>query len=116
MKEQEINRYWKKMINTMNDGLLLIGLDGAIIMVNRAFERLTGFSGDEVIGRPCTLLNCDACETALSEEEDGWCSLFKEGQESRKRCLVLRKDGTCLPVLKNASLLKDEEGKVLGAI
>jgi len=34
MKEQEINRYWKRIVNTMNDGLMLVGPDGAIIMVN----------------------------------------------------------------------------------
>jgi len=33
-----------------------------------------------------------------------------------KRCVIKRKDGTYLPVLKNASLLKDENDQVLGAV
>ena len=116
MKEHEINRYWKKMINTMNDGLMLVGPDGTILMVNQAFERLTGFTGDEVVGRPCTILNCDACDTTLTEENDAWCALFQQGQDVKKRCIVMKKDGTYLPVIKGASLLTDDQGAYLGAV
>jgi len=116
MKEQEINRYWKKILNTMNDGLILVGPDGTILMVNEAFEQLLGYTADEVIGRPCTLLNCDACETTLSEEGGAWCTLFAQGIDVKKRCIVMKKDGTYLPALKNASLLKDYKGSSLGAV
>jgi PAS domain S-box-containing protein len=116
MNEHEINRYWKKMINTMNDGLMLVGPDGTILMVNQAFERLTGYHSDEVMGRPCTILNCDACDTALTEENDCWCTLFQQGQDVKKRCIVMKKDGTYLPVIKGASLLTDDQGAYLGAV
>jgi transcriptional regulator with PAS, ATPase and Fis domain len=35
---------------------------------------------------------------------------------SRKQCSIIKKDGSCVPVLKNASLLKDDEGLPLGAV
>ncbi|MFH2219702.1 MAG: sigma 54-interacting transcriptional regulator [Pseudomonadota bacterium] len=116
MKEQEINRYWKRIVNTMNDGLMLIDPDGAIVMVNEAFEQLTGYTADEVLGRPCTLLKCDACETTLNREGGGWCALFEHEQDIKRRCLVVKKDGTYLPILKNASLLRDERGVPLGSV
>jgi len=118
MNEQQINRYWKRIVNTMNDGLMLVGPQGTILMVNRAFENLTGYSADEVIGRSCTLLECDACEKMLQNEGRGWCTLFKEGQKDLKRCrcMIARKDGTWLPALKNASVLRDGEGKPLGVV
>ena len=65
MDEKEINRYWKKIVNTMTEGLMLVGPDGTIIMVNEAFEKLTGYTANEVIGRACTLLECDACEGTM---------------------------------------------------
>jgi PAS domain S-box-containing protein len=62
MSEAQINRYWKRIVNTMNDGLMIIGTDGTVISVNRAFERITGYSAGDVVGRSCTLLQCDGCD------------------------------------------------------
>ena len=81
MQDQELNRYWKKIIDTMNDGLILVSPDGTILMVNQAFERLTGFTSEEIVGRPCTILNCDACEITLQKGRKKWCSLFERGRD-----------------------------------
>jgi two-component system response regulator HydG len=116
MNTQEINRYLKDIIGTMNEGLLLVAPDGTMLMVNKAFEELTGYKAEEVVGRPCTLLHCDACETTLKKDGASWCSLFENGQVIKKRCSIIKKDGSCLPVLKNASLLKDDEGLPLGSV
>jgi PAS domain S-box-containing protein len=52
MKNEDISRYWKRIINTMNDGLMLISAEGIILMVNKSFERLTGYSAEEASGNP----------------------------------------------------------------
>jgi two-component system, NtrC family, response regulator HydG len=116
MNTQEINRYLKNIIGIMNEGLLLVAPDGTMLMVNKAFEELTGYKAEEIVGRPCTILSCDACETTLKKDGASWCSLFDKGQVIKKRCSLIKKDGSCLPVIKNASLLKDDEGIPLGAV
>ncbi len=119
MKPTEMSRYWKKIINTMNDGLMLIGTDGAILMVNRAFEQLSGYKAEEVIGKPCTLLNCDACERVIKKDGDSWrCALFDPGHQDIKRCrcMITVKDGTYMPALKNASVLRNDDGEPLGVV
>ncbi|MFH1154691.1 MAG: sigma 54-interacting transcriptional regulator [Pseudomonadota bacterium] len=116
MKEHEINRQWKQIVNTMNDGLMLIGPDGSILMVNKAFERMTGYRADEIMGRPCTLMGCDACEGQLRQGQHFWCTLFEKTGDIKCRCSILKKDGGLLPVLKNAALLEDENGKPSGAV
>jgi two-component system, NtrC family, response regulator HydG len=116
MNTQEINRYLKDIIGTMTEGLILVAPDGTMLMVNKAFEELTGYKSEEVLGRPCTLLSCDACETTLTKDAHSWCTLFEKGQVIKKRCSLIKKDGSCLPVLKNASLLRDDKGLPLGAI
>ncbi len=116
MNEREINRYWKKIVNTMTEGLMLVGPDGTIVMVNEAFEELTEYKADEVIGKPCTLLECDACEGTMKASAHKWCKLFEEGQVIKCRCHLLKKDGTYISALKNASVLKDENDVPLGAV
>ena len=116
MNEQEINRYWKKIVNTMTEGLMLVGPDGTIVMVNEAFEKLTQYAADEIIGKPCTLLECDACEGTMKASAHRWCKLFEEGQVIKCRCHLLKKDGTYVSALKNASVLKDDNGSPLGAV
>jgi two-component system, NtrC family, response regulator HydG len=109
--------HWFRIINTMNEGLMIVGTDGKIIMVNQAFETLTGFSESELLGKPCTILHCDACGRILGKGAS-WCALFENPPDpvKRCRCTILRKDGTGLPALKNASVLRDEAGKIMGAV
>ena len=113
-----INRHWERVINTMSEGMLIISQQGRILSVNRSFEEMTGYAAKEVAGRPCTLLACEACEMAINNLGDGWCKLFEPGQPEmrRCRCTIKKKDGTFFPALKNASVLRDEEGTVLGAV
>ena len=116
MEESQVKEHWKRIIDTINDGLMLVRPDGVIVMVNRAFEQMMGFSASEMLGKPCTLLNCDACEKDLKSEDSSWCALFRQGKDVKKRCLVMRKDGTYLQAIKHASLLKSPEGGTIGAV
>ena len=116
MEENEINLYWRRITDIMNDGLIMIGTDGTVVTVNQAFEQLTGYTSDEIIGRPCTFLKCDACEIELKRKDGGWCTLFDSRQKLKRRCLIMKKDGTYLPVIKNASLLENDQGILLGAV
>lgn len=116
MNEWEMNRYWKDIINTMNDGVVLISPDGIILMVNQALGEITGYDRDELIGQSCTIFSCDVCEVCRSEGKGHWCRLFDMGHARRQPCMLQRKDGSYVHVLKNASLLKDADGRVLGAV
>ena len=117
MVDIHIDGFWKRIVNTMNEGLLLIGQDGTILMVNQAFEDLTGYTAEEAVGKPCTILRCDACETLLSKDSPHWCDLFSQEQSDIKqcRCMILKKDGSWLPALKNASVLR-QGGQCIGVV
>ncbi len=118
MRIQDFDRYWERVINTMSEGLLIISQQGRILSVNHSFEEMTGFTAHEIAGQPCTLLACDACEMAINNMGDGWCKLFDSGQPEiqRCRCAIKKKDGTYIPVLKNATVLRDDDGTILGAV
>jgi two-component system response regulator HydG len=118
MHSIDINRYWARVIDTMNDALMIISQDGTILSVNRSFEELSGYASEDIVGQPCTTLRCDACERAFLPETREWCTLFQPENPGirRCRCEIERKDGTMVKVLKNASVLCDEAGNQIGAV
>ena len=116
MFEQELNSYWKIVVDTIQDGVMIVDEAGTIVSVNKALEKITGYSRDEMLGRPCTILNCDVCEIVLEDRGEFWCKLFKTGALDIRECNFQRKDGSDIHVLKNASLLHDAEGRVMGAV
>jgi PAS domain S-box-containing protein len=112
------SRYWEQIINTMSDALVLISPEGRIFLVNRAFEELTGYAAADVVGQSCTMLECDACRNSLQEGRSLWCALFDARQQDKRRvrCTIAHKNGTYLNTIKKASILKDETGRILGAV
>ena len=118
MDEIVTDRYWGRVVDTMNEALLIISKEGVILSVNRSFEEMTGYTAVEATGKRCTLLKCNACELIINGKRSGWCKLFEPNHDDvrRCRCEIVKKDGTRLPALKNASVLYDENGNQLGAV
>ncbi|MGD9248433.1 MAG: sigma 54-interacting transcriptional regulator [Desulfobacteraceae bacterium] len=112
------DKYWGRVVDTMNDALLIISNQGVILSVNRSFEEMTGYTATEAVGQRCTLLECNARELIINDNRTVWCKLFEPNHEGvrRSRCEIIKKDGTRLPALKNASVLYDEDGTQLGAV
>ncbi|KJS33767.1 MAG: Fis family transcriptional regulator [Desulfatitalea sp. BRH_c12] len=116
MARENLNHYWKTVVDTIQDGVMIVSPQGIIISVNRGFEEITGFSRDEALGQSCAILNCAACETARRADGCNWCVMFKKGDLKKQKCVIIRKDGRPVHVVKNASVLKDEDGNVTGAV
>ncbi len=116
MFEQELNIYWKTVVDTLRDGVMIVDKRGTIVSVNKALETITGYPRDELIGNPCSILNCDICEIAREEKGNYWCNLFRTGNFNMRKCTLMKRDGGYIHCVKNASLLHDAEGKVLGAV
>ena len=116
MVEEELDRYWKTVVNTIQDGIMIVDTCGRIISINKAFENITGYSKDDIIGKSCAVLNCDLFQMARGKKKDKWCVLFDTGTMDRRRCTLVKKDGGLIYALKNASILYDSKGKVIGAV
>ena len=116
MFEQELNKYWKTVVDTIQDGVMIVDKVGTIVSANKAFEKITGYKQAEIIGESCTTLNCNTCEAAREKRGDHWCVLFRTGAVKMSKCAIQKADGNYINVLKNASLLHDTHGKVIGAV
>ena len=113
---EDLDRYWKAVVSTIQDGLIIIDTCGSIVSVNNAMESILGYSREELIGQKCSILNCSLYKSAREKGRPHWCILFRSGALSQRRCTIMRRDGTHLQVLKNASPLRDGRGKLIGAV
>ncbi|AZC16405.1 MULTISPECIES: PAS domain-containing protein [Pseudomonas] len=84
----------QRMINASNDGIVVAeqeGEDTILIYVNPAFERLTGYSADEVLYQDCRFLQSgDRDQPGLQAVRQA----LKEGRPCREVLRNYRKDGS----------------------
>ncbi|MDX9787673.1 MAG: sigma 54-interacting transcriptional regulator [Desulfobacterales bacterium] len=116
MNAHDLNQYWKTVVNTIQDGVMIVNPDGTIISINKGFENISGYTHDEIVGQSCAMLQCSACEIARQGESCHWCVMFRKGELRKQKCLLTRKDGRNVHILKNASVLKDSQGNIIGAV
>jgi len=119
MKEEndmDINYLWKTVFDTLSNGILILDSKGKILEANIAAERMTGYTADELLGMSCESLNCTGCEIYGPRTRKKWCSLFEKGKVRDKKCEITNKDQRIVHIEKNASVLYDEKGGILGAV
>jgi PAS domain S-box-containing protein len=109
-------KFLMNVFENMRDGLMIMDPDGHIIYFNEAAEKITGYSGSEVYGKSCSILDTDTCVILTESGRQKCCSLFTTGQVQEKRCRIRTKSGRTVYLLKNAVLLKNDEDEVIGAV
>ena len=103
------NAYNRSLIETSLDPLVTITPEGKIGDVNQATEKVTGFTRAELIGTDFHTYFSDPVKARL-----GYQKVFETGTVRDYDLEICHKDGSTTPVLYNASLYRDETGKVLG--
>jgi len=116
MDQQEMVSFWKTIVETMMDGLMVVDADGMIVAVNQATEQITGFTREELIGSPCTILNCDNCSARSIPGKGFVCDLFETNKMEKRKCTLVRKDGERLQIMKKSSILIGKDGRVSGGV
>ena len=94
-----------QLMDILSDGLFMVDTAGRICEVNGSLCRLMGYERHELLGRPCSVLGCDTCAAVRLDDAEHWCALFEQKLVMRRRCHLRHKNGTPIPVLKNARLV-----------
>ena len=116
MKKDECKIYWDSVVDTMMEGLFIVDTEGTILTINPAAEKITGYSREEVIGRQCTVFESDTCMLSTPAGNVKRCRLFEKGRVVQKKCVLRRKNGTHVHLLKNATVLRDRTGEIIGGV
>jgi PAS domain S-box-containing protein len=116
MFQHGYEKFWEKVIDTMMEGVVVVDPQGVILTVNHALEEITGYRREELLGRPCALIKTDACYNSINAGTGKQCELFQSGCIRRSKCVLAKKDGSLVHVLKNAALIKDNSGEILGGV
>lgn len=104
------------MVDCLQDGLLVVDPGGVIVAANRSAEIMTGYTSDELIGKSCRILNCTGCKIIAKGRGINWCDLFVRGNVRGKRCMITNKQQRQVDVIKSASVLRDDNGAIIGAV
>jgi two-component system, NtrC family, response regulator HydG len=116
MQDQTLDRYWKTVIDIIHDGVMIVDVGGTIVSANNALARITGYGQTELVGQPCSILKCSSCNKVFDNTNHHWCLLFRSGSLEMRKCTMVRKNGSVVHLMKNASVLHDENNHVIGAV
>ena len=110
-EKDRVSNYLNNILTSMTGGVLVVDLDGNITLFNRSAEEITGRTEEEVLGESYeSIMGLEAGrgKTALHtlETGQGLANVEKE----------LKRGSSTIPIGFSTSLVRDKDGRVLGAI
>ena len=113
------NKVFSEIIDSLHDGLYFTDLDRRIIYWNKAAEKISGFSLDEVINKPCAtniLCHIDAEGNKLCETDCPLAKTIISGAPSENEIYLHHKQGHRVPVSVRTTPRYDSSGDIIGGI
>ncbi len=104
-----VSQYSRSLIEASLDPLVTISADGKITDVNEASIKVTGIGRDKLIGT-----DFSNYFTEPQKAQEGYRQVFEKGFVADYPLTITHKNGKLTDVLYNASVYKDDKGKVLG--
>jgi PAS domain S-box-containing protein len=106
------------ILQSIGEGVVVVGKDQNIVLENRMAERLSGFLLSEVIGKPYQKYFLFYNEQDRNEEVDVIGQVLKHGQNTSTAIPMVysRKDGMSIPVACVSAALRDGSGHLIGSV
>lgn len=100
------------VLDGLLDGIVLVSIDGEVVYVNGAFEKMLGYKADELVGKPVLEL---PTYRGKKENSNKAAVILKQVIERSFADPIdmdaLTKDGKKIPLSFTASLIRDTHGK-----
>ncbi len=109
IKSEEKIRNLANIVESSNDAIGTISLDGIITSWNKGAEQVYGYSQEEILGKPSPIM----APPHLGNETKKLIERIKQGESIRHyETLRLRKDGKIINVSRTLSPVFDSHGKI----
>jgi len=103
----------KTILESISDGVFTVDHDWRVTSFNRAAEQITGIARKEAIGKHCW----EVFRSNMCEEDCALQRTMKQGKSFVDTSTsILNNEGNRTPVVVCTSLLKDEQGRILGGV
>ncbi|MFK5953235.1 MAG: sigma 54-interacting transcriptional regulator [Desulfobacterium sp.] len=112
----DIGKYWQTIIESVQDGVIIVDPGGNIVAANTTALLMTGYKKEEVTGKSCRILNCTGCKIVGKGAGKEWCGLFSRGLIWDKKCSITHKNHRSVQILKSATVFYDDNGEIVGAV
>ncbi len=109
---QEAQALLAAIIDSSDDAIISKDLKGIVRSWNQSAERIFGYTAEEMLGKPITIL---FPPDRLSEESAILQRLQRGERVDHIETVRIRKDGTPVAVSVTISPIRDHEGKIVGA-
>ena len=97
-------------IEGMSDGVLLVGMDGKVSYVNKAFERIFGHKAEELIGTSAREHPIYRNSKDRDKAREALQKVITAGYAAPLDMMAITKDGKDVPMSFTASVIKDSQG------
>lgn len=109
---EQSRTYLAAIVESSDDAIIAKDLQGIITSWNQGAERLFGYSAQEVVGKPITLL----IPADLQSEEAAWLKRMERGERiEHYETIRLTKNGLPVDVSSRLSPIRDSGGRIVGA-
>jgi diguanylate cyclase (GGDEF)-like protein/PAS domain S-box-containing protein len=113
------NSQYKEILDNVFDGVYMVDRERRITFWNKGAERITGFKTVGVVGKKCA----DNILNHINEQGVCLClegcpleATIMDGQPRQAEVFLHHVQGHRVPIVLHAEAIKDETGKILGAV
>lgn len=101
------------IFDSISDGVLTVDKTCKITSFNRAAEQITGFKAEEAVGKHCfDIFRTEICHKRCALKD----TLKNEETIDNVRVTIITKEGCEMPISISTTMLKDENGRTIGAV
>jgi PAS domain S-box-containing protein len=111
-RSEQVRQQLASIVDSSDDAIMSTDLDGVIVSWNHGAARLFGYSAEQAVGKPITIL----IPAELQEEEPRLLERIRRAEHiDHYETIHRRREGGIIHVSLSLSPMKNAEGRVIGA-